>query len=126
MEKPDQISGAAPPYPAAIGQIDADIQVTLIALLNPPAPAVTDLEPVRVDIRAKRKVVESFMAPNFEAAQTQYLEALDFIQKQDWLEAEKRLRGIESPIALAQDAADKIKILKKLQESSLDSTVKSG
>lgn len=124
LEKPDRIAGSAPPYPAAIAQVDADIQATLAAIISPPVPGIADLDPIRMDVRAKRRVVESFMAPNVEAAETQYLEALDFIQKQNWLEAEKRLRGIESPIALAQDAAEKVKLLKKLQETALDSPVK--
>ena len=121
FSNPGQAAESAPEYPAALSQVDEDIRATLFEILRVPPPAVADLEPMRRDIQAKRKVVESFLAANLEAAQAHYREGLDLIAQSKWKEAEEKLRGVDLPMALVQDAQEKIKILKRLEQSNLDS-----
>lgn len=110
---------SAPQYSAAVfGQVDADIQAALVQILNTASPAVADVGPLRGDIQAKRRVIESFIAANVEAAQAKYEEAVAMIERRQWREAEKKLHEIVSPLALAEDAGRKLAILKKLNETN--------
>ena len=83
--------------------------------MQPPSQA--DLEPIERDLLLKRKVIESFLPANLEPVKLQYQEALDFIGQSRWTEAESKLKGIVFPIALYQNAQEKIKILKKFEQA---------
>lgn len=123
LARPDRLAGAPSPYPASVNQVDEGIAATLFQLLEVPPPALADLEPIHTDILAKRKVIESFIPERLQAVQQVYDEALDYIQRSEWADAEKKLRGVDLPLALIEDAQQKTKILKKLQkarESGLD------
>ncbi len=108
--------GGAEPYPnAALGAIDDGIRTGLFEVLNVPPPSVADLEPMQRDLLLKRKVIESFLPENLEPVKTRYQEALDLISQSKWAEAEAKLKEISYPVALYEDARDKIKVLRKLQ-----------
>ena len=123
---PSRLIGAVPAYPAGIAQVDPDIQYTLSELLKTSPPATADLGQMQRDVDAKRKVVESFSAENIQTAQTAYDEALDLIRQKKWKEAAERLKKIQLPLPLAQDAQEKLKIISRLAESQLDSQPKQG
>ncbi len=117
LARPERIAGAPAPYPASVNQADEGIAATLFELLQVPPPALADAEPLHADILAKRKVLESFIPERLHAVQEVYNEARDHIQRSEWAEAEKKLRGVDLPLALAEDAEHKIRILKKLQKT---------
>jgi predicted nucleic acid-binding Zn-ribbon protein len=124
FSQPGQLTGTVPPYPEGIRQVDPDIQATLFELLKAPPPATADLGAMQRDIDAKKKVVDSFSAENFQAIQRSYDEALDLINQKKWQEAAVALKKIQSPLPLAQDAQEKVKILSRMPESQLDSEPK--
>ena len=119
FSRPEEMAGSVPPYPQAIQQIDSDIQATLYGIQKAPPPAIADLGPLQKDIQAKKRIVESFQAENIQASQMAYDEALTLIEQRKWKEAEAKLRQIQTPLPLVQDARQKIQILKKLSESEL-------
>lgn len=116
----------APPYPPTLGQVDADIQATLFELLKVPPPPVADLEPIRRDIFLKEKLIRTFLPEPLQAVQAKHDEALDAVRQARWTEAETKLRGIDAPPSYLRDAQEKIRILKKLEDSGLDSPPQPG
>ncbi len=126
FSNPDQLGGAPDSYPDSIHQVDEGIQQTLGGLLGGPPPAIADLEPIREDVYAKKKVVDGFIVENLNAAQAKYNEALDLIANKSWAEAIDKLRTLETPMALAEDAQAKIRILKKMNEASSSSGGQTG
>lgn len=121
LENPALAAGVAPAYPEAISQVDEGIRATLTGLLTPALPAIADLLPLKQDLQAKRRVVESFQPGILEASQSRYQEALDRIREGDYNGAIKKLKEIETPLALAKDAQEKIKILSKLEKNKVES-----
>lgn len=105
-------------YPQSVGQVDDNIRATLFDLLNVAPPSQADLEPIQRDLLLKRKVIESFLPANLEPVRLQYQEALDLIGQSNWAEAENKLKTVAFPIALYEDAQDKIKVLRKLQQTA--------
>lgn len=105
-------------YPQSVGQVDDNIRATLFDLLNVAPPSQADLEPIERDLLLKRKVIESFLPANLEPVRLQYQEALDLIGQSRWAEAEGKLKNIAFPVALYQDAQEKVKILRKLQQAA--------
>lgn len=126
MERVDELAGQPPAYPKAITQVDDGIRATLAEILTPPPPAVADTTALRQDVLAKKTVVESFLPEKVEAAQARYDAGLEKIRLREWQEAEQELRQVELPLALAKDAREKVKVLKKLVKTGLDSGTKSG
>lgn len=126
LENAAKTAAPPPPYPEAVNQVDEGIRATLFDILASPPAAISDIAPLKQDLLAKKKVIESFLPENLSVQQARYDEAMDLIQAQDWLQAEKKLREIELPPALYADAQEKVKILKKLQKPTLDSGPKSG
>lgn len=118
----EMITPAAPasvePYPPGVNQVDDTIRGPLMDLLSVPPPALSDLEPLRADLRAKERVVQGLIPANVESAQTLYNEAFDLIQKKEWESAAKKLGAIEFPDSLVADARAKIKIIEKLKPQS--------
>ncbi len=115
FSRPDHIVGELDPYPPAIAQVDEGIRPALFEYLHAPTPATADIEDIRKDVHEKRKVIQSFLPENLEPVQQRYKAALDAISRKDWTAAENELKTITFPIALAQDAAEKIRILKKME-----------
>lgn len=107
-------------YPQSISQVDDGIRATLMDLLNVAPPSQADLEPIERDLLLKRKVIESFLPANLDPVMLQYREALDLIGQEDWGGAESKLKGIAFPVALYQDAQEKIKVLRKLQQGTAE------
>lgn len=106
------------PYPAAaLPKIDDGIRNGLFEVMNVPPASVADLEPMERDLLLKRKVTESFLPANLEPVKLQYNEALDLIGQKKWADAEAKLKEIVFPEALAEDAKEKIKVLRKLQNA---------
>lgn len=103
-------------YPvSALGQIDDGIRATLLELFNVQPTSVADLEPMQRDILLKRKVIESFLPANLDPVLRHYAEAMDLIAQSNWADAEGKLKQISYPLALFDDAREKIKVLRKLQ-----------
>ena len=124
---PEKLAGGqAPAYPASVNQVDQDIQATLFELLKVPTPAMADLEPIRRDIGLKEKLIETFISERLQSIQAKHDEALDAIRQGRWQEAETKLRAIDSPPSYFKDAQEKIRILKKLEDSGLDSPAQTG
>ena len=126
LENAAQTAENPPPYPAVVNQVDEGIRATLFDILALPPPAISDIGPIKQDIQAKKKVIESFVPESLNAQQAKYEEALEMIRARDWLAAEKKLREIELPPALVADAREKVRVLKKLEKPVLDSGSKSG
>ena len=118
--------GQASAYPPGISQVDEDIQATLYGLLKVPAPPVSDLEPIRRDILLKEKIIRTFLPEGLQKIQALYDEALEAIRQAHWQEASEKLREIDTPPAYFKDAQEKLRILKKLEDSGLDSAVPAG
>jgi predicted nucleic acid-binding Zn-ribbon protein len=103
-----------PPYPASIGGVDADIQRVLTDILKSPAPAVANLNPLNESLREKKKVIEGLLPENREADRRAYQEALDLIARKDWEGALRLLGEIRYVSQLAEDAAEKTQVLRRL------------
>lgn len=121
LENPGLLTGQAPDYSSDIQHVDEGIQATLAQLLQVPPPPVTALNSIREDVEQKFKLAESFIPQRLEEIQTQYAEALDAISRQDWKRAGDLLRGIDFPLALAEDAAAKIRVIRKRSNAEPDS-----
>ncbi|MBI3317310.1 MAG: zinc ribbon domain-containing protein [Candidatus Omnitrophica bacterium] len=117
LENPRLAAGQAPAYPSEFAKVDDGIKATLAEMLSPAPPAVADLAPMKQDIQTKRKVVESFQPEVLEASAALYEEALDLIREGNPEGAIKKLKQIESPLALAEDAKEKVEILKKYERN---------
>lgn len=118
--------GQASAYPPGVSQVDEDIQATLFGLLKVPAPPVSDLEPIRRDILLKEKMIRTFLPEGMQAIQVRHDEAIEAIGQSRWQEASAKLREIDTPPAYFKDAQEKLRILKKLEDSGLDSAVPPG
>lgn len=116
IENQQSVNQMAPPYPPILDKVDDGIRATLIDLLNAPSPATADFGPLKSDLDAKEKVVQSFLAMTLEEQQMIYDRALDLIRQQSFKEAAEELQKIQFPIELRQDAEEKIKILKKEEQ----------
>ncbi len=116
LTQPQKIGTKPMAYPPAVQNVDRDIQATLFEILTVPPPAFSDLEPLLRDIQAKKRVVESFIAEEIQERQVKYDEAMDAIAGKRWADAEQKLKEIDLPLALVQDASEKIKVLKKLNK----------
>ncbi len=104
------------PYPeAALNLIDEGIRNGLFDVLNVQPASVADLEPIERDLVLKRKVIESLIPENLEPVTLRYQEALDLITQEQWAGAEAKLKEISFPVALYEDAREKIRVLRKLQ-----------
>lgn len=115
LENPLGVKLNPPPYPPAIKQIDQDIQMTLQGIAETPPPALADLSPLREDIQAKKRVLQSFLPELLSEVLSAYDKALEKIRLKEWREAERLLGGIEFPLELVHDAKEKIKVLNQLR-----------
>ncbi|MBN1688292.1 MAG: zinc ribbon domain-containing protein [Candidatus Omnitrophica bacterium] len=117
LEKPNVLVEASPPYPSSVTQIDPDIQRTLMDLLEPGIPAVTDIGVLRRDLESKRLVAESFSEPVLSEIEGTYQDAMDAIDRGEWDEAERLFSGIRSPLALKEEAQKKVALIRKIRQS---------
>ncbi len=121
LENPSVVGEAPPPYPAAVAQIDEGIRATLQGIQEVPRAPVSSFNALRVDLHQKLSLAQSFQADRMAEIQTQYDQALDAISRSDFAQAEKLLHEIDYPLAVYQDAQEKIRILRKLQASAISS-----
>lgn len=117
---------SAPPYPDSVRQIDRDIGATLMDILTPPTPPIGNLVPISEDLRTKKAVLETLLPENRQEQARFYDEGLGLIQTGDYAGAEASLEKVRFPKALAEDAAQKIAVLRKLKNQNLDSPGKTG
>ena len=117
LENPELVAGKAPPYPAAISQIDQGIRQPLMEMLDIPAPPVAAFDSLRKDLADKNEVTSGLLPQRVDEVRQTYDEALGALQKQDWKKAEAELRKIHFPEPLVKDAQEKLAVLKKLQIS---------
>jgi hypothetical protein len=115
-----------PPYPAAFGTIDSDLQRPLMDLMVPSPSSTADLQPLQQDLVEKKEVIETFTEAYLKSATTVYQSALGLIRDKKWQEAIQVLESIQGPQVLQQDAAGKIAILKKIAGPVLDSSGKTS
>ena len=113
-----------PPYPAAFGTIDLDLQRPLMDLMSPTPSTIADLQPLQQDLVEKKEVIETFTEAYLKNATALYQSALGLIRDKKWQEAAQKLGSIQGPPALQQDAARKVAILGKMNSQSLDSQEK--
>lgn len=124
LSHPQKLANQPTQYPPAVGKVDQDLQAPLLGIFSVPPPALSDLEPIRQDILTKRKIAESFVQEELDKRQAVYDSALENIQRQEWAEAKKKLRELDMPLEMLQDASEKIKILDKLQIQASNETVR--
>ena len=117
---------APPPYPAAFGTIDSDLQRPLMDLMSPSPSSTADLQPLQQDLVEKKEVIETFTEAYLKSAREAYQSALELIRDKKWSEAAQALGSIQGPQALQQDAAGKIAILGKITGRTLDSSGKTS
>jgi len=115
FQSPQAEQRRAPAYPPEAGQVDEDIRQTLVHLLDIPAPAIADLSSLYEDLDAKTNIIRSMLPEFIQKNQERYADALKLIEQEQWQVAKEKLKEIESPSPLAADAAEKIKILEKMQ-----------
>jgi hypothetical protein len=115
FQSPQAEQRRAPAYPPEAGQVDEDIRQTLVHLLEIPAPAIADLFSLHADLNAKTKIIRSMLPEFIQKNQERYDQALSGIEQKEWPAAKEKLKEIESPSPLAEDAAEKIKILEKIK-----------
>lgn len=111
---PTSLAGGPEEYPAGIAQVDRDIQYSLRGLLTVQPPALSDMEPLRMDAQRKKRVIEGLIPENVKAMQQKYDEAMDAIARGDWAASETTLKEVDLPADLYLDSQDKIQVLKKL------------
>ena len=126
FSNPKALVVGPPPYPPGIRLVDRDIQGTLFEVMQSSTPAVADLEPLKQDVHAKDKVIQSFVPASLAKIQSRYNEAYDAISRQSWVEAIQKFQTADLPAAFDDDVKQKIEVLQRLQKSNLDSGVKSG
>lgn len=113
-----------PPYPAELSQIDLDIAFPLNQLLQAPDPAIADVSGMLQDVREKQRIIGSRAASTLEEQTNAYKSALASIQAGDYKKAAEDLRKVRFPAGLATDAAEKLRVLEKVQNQNLDSSSK--
>lgn len=117
---------SAPPYPESIRHIDRDIGATLMDILTPPTPPIGNLVPISEDLKTKKAVLETLLPERRQEQAKIYEDGLSRIQTGDFEGAEAALEKVRFPRALAEDAAAKIEVLRKMKNQNLDSAVKTG
>lgn len=117
---------SAPPYPDSMRQIDRDVGATLMDILTPPTPPIGNLVPISEDLRTKKAVLETLLPEKRQEQVRFYDEGLGLIQTGDYAGAEAALEKVRFPKSLAEDAAQKIALLRKLKNQNLDSPGKTG
>gem|GEM_PF-674780 len=117
---------SAPPYPDSVRQIDRDIGATLMDILTPPTPPIGNLVPISEDLRTKKAVLETLLPEKRQQQAGYYDEGLKLIEAGDFAGAEAALGKVRFPKALAEDAAGKIELLRKMKNQNLDSPGKTG
>ncbi|MFZ5801867.1 MAG: hypothetical protein ACOY3K_01975, partial [Candidatus Omnitrophota bacterium] len=125
-EKKAAVKASAPPYPAEIQAIDTDIQRTLYAVLEVPAPTLADWQALRRDLEAKQEVLRQFDPRVIAVSRSAYERGNALITQRAWAEAVRALTEVTLPRALAEDARLKISILQKLLNPALDSQPENG
>ena len=115
-----------PPYPAAFGTIDLDLQRPLMELMSPSPSTTADLQPLQQDLVEKKEVIVTFTEAYLMNVTAIYRAALGMIREKKWQEAAQSLGSIQGPQALQQDAAGKIAILEKITGRTLDSSGKTS
>ena len=115
-----------PPYPAAFGAIDVDLQRPLMDLMTPNPSSTADLQPLQQDLVEKKEVLETFTEAYLKNAEAIYHSALGLIHEEKWQDAAQVLGSIQGPPALQQDAAEKAAILGKLIPQVLASPEKTS
>jgi hypothetical protein len=115
-----------PPYPAAFGTIDLDLQRPLMDLMAPGPSSTADLQPLQQDLVEKKEVIETFTEAYLKNNAAVYRAALGLIRDEKWQEAIQTLGSIQGPQVLQQDAAGKIAILEKITGRTLDSSRKTS
>jgi hypothetical protein len=119
LEKPAEGAAEAPAYPPqSLAGVDQGIQAALQDLLNPPQPAVADLDPMRRDIGEKLAIARSRLPGGLDEARARYERAVALIDQEKWFEAARELENIQHPPALRDDARRKFEILERLQRST--------
>lgn len=129
IEKLERLEGfreGSPPYPPATARLDTGIQAALADIQNAPPPTVADFEPIKEDLRLKSLVLAGLDPGKRSEMKQLYDDALRDIQQKAYAEARKKLLRIDSPVFLAADAREKVRILNTLVDSQLDSAVDSG
>lgn len=109
---------APPPYSAAFGTIDLDLQRPLMDLMSPTPSSTADLQPLQQDLVEKKEVIETFTEAYLQKALAIYQTALGLIRDKEWQAAAEALGSIQGPQTLQQDAAGKIAILQKITKNS--------
>lgn len=107
-----------PPYPPQIRNVDRDVQATLYELLAPSPVSLANLGPLKADVKAKERIAKSFLEEYLGPVRQQYHHALELIREKNWRTAREEFEKIDFPYAVVQDAKQKVKILKKLEETS--------
>ena len=124
----DQLDAAAkqpavpPPYPAAIGMVDQDIQRPLADLLTPNPVSVADLLSLKQDLAEKKDVLAALTGAELKTASDIYQNALTMIREEKWEEAIAALSSLQGPEVLKADAEAKIAIIRKIIGQGLETS----
>ena len=124
----DQLEAAAkqpavpPPYPAAIGMVDQDIQRPLADLLTPNPVSVADLLSLKQDLAEKRDVLAGLGGDELKKASEIYQNALVMIREEKWEEAMAALSSLQGPEVLENDADAKMTVIRKITGQGLETS----
>lgn len=116
---PERIVREPPAYPPTFNSIDADIRQTLVSLQEIPTPAVSDYQPMLKDLQQKEAVIRSFMPLELEKQTMLFDRGMDAVQKKLLDDAIRNFEKIEFPLALKEDAEEKLEVLRRLRKALL-------
>ncbi len=109
--KAGQVSIPASP---ALSIVDPEIRAAIERETTPPEGAAVNLRTLSVDLDLKEKVVRQNMPEALTKVQKEYEDAIQLLRDEKWGEAREKLRAVEYPPELVQDAKKKIALIDKL------------
>lgn len=114
----DGLQPVTPPnYPPATRYVDTDIQQTLADLTAAQRPAVMDTESLKLDLLAKKDILERVIPEKAESFLAFYHQAVESIQNEQWDKALELLKQVKAPAVLKKDADLKISLIEKIKRA---------
>ena len=129
IEELEDIKGGIkpPPYPdVLLTQIDQGIREVLIRIAGPNLPAMTDFTSFKKDVLNKQIVIKTFSSEYISDLMESYDTAILKIRIGNYKKALELLKSLRGPAILENDRIEKIEILEKINEQTLDSSYKTS
>ena len=110
-------------YPASLRTLDPELQNAIRQEAEPKADAVFNSKPILLDLGIKEKVTEQNAPETLKKSQDTFGEAVGLLKESRWEEARTKLRAIEAPPELVEEARERLAMLDRLlSEKGSDAT----